>query len=83
MHTVTIQVKSVAGMNGIRALSKKRSIDIVEEVECASPALEGKRLSIQAFKEWINDAEQQPALSLKKVRSEWERKKKELLKSMK
>ncbi|MBS1585292.1 MAG: hypothetical protein JSS82_07050 [Bacteroidetes bacterium] len=80
MQTVTVEINDMAALKALQNMAKKRSIRIVERMESDSPSLPGKPLSIAQFKAWIHDSERSPGISLKDAKSQWQGKRKQLLK---
>lgn len=61
------------------------TLDEIEtnEVHASSPALPGSPMSDREFREWIEQAEKSPTISLKEYKSKWALKKKQLIKLIK
>ena len=71
MHTLTIQIKDNKVLKAIHSLHEKNALTIVEDFKTDSPALEGKPISIAAFKNWIQVAETAPSVTLKSANAQW------------
>ncbi len=71
MQTLTVQVTHQSAIKTLRDLEVKRFIRIVENPGIASPALAGSPLSVNAFKEWIKEAEEGDTVSLKDAKQKW------------
>jgi hypothetical protein len=77
--TVSI-LTSDNGLKALHALEEKHHIRIVDDANLDSPALPGAQMSLKAFKEWIPKSEDAPTVSLKKAKSNWAEKRKQLQK---
>ncbi len=51
----------------------------INEVHTSSPALPGKPIPDQEFRNWIEEAEKGPTISLEEYKSKWALKRKQLL----
>jgi hypothetical protein len=71
MHTLTIQIKDTKALKAIHSLQQKNSLQIVEDIIIESPSLQGRSLSVSAFKTWIEAAETAPSVTLKSAKSQW------------
>lgn len=80
MQTFTVQVKDDDGLKALNALEAKQFIRIVENTGWYSPALPGQTMNINAFKNWIDEAEDTPTVHLKQAKAKWAKKRKQLLK---
>ena len=80
MQTLTIQITNNNGLKAIHALENKHFIKIVENNDFDSPSLPGAALSVTAFRNWINDAENTPTIDLKEAKAKWVLKRKQLQK---
>jgi hypothetical protein len=80
MQTLTIQVTNQNALETLHILEEKHFIKIVDDSALHSPALPGNPLSLEAFKNWITNAEDAPAISLNDAKKEWESKRKKLIK---
>ena len=80
MQILTVQVTNENALKALHTLEEKNFIRIVEDANLSSPALPGSPLPLKAFKEWINNAEEDDTLSLKGAGKKWAVKRKELQK---
>jgi hypothetical protein len=83
MHTLTIQITDDKALKAIHALQEKQALRIVDDVNYESPALEGKPLTLKAFKNWVETSENTPSVSLKSAKSQWMKKRSRLIKLIK
>ncbi|MBX9783525.1 MAG: hypothetical protein K2X48_09555 [Chitinophagaceae bacterium] len=83
MHTLTVTITDKKALKAILALEEKKALRIVDDVSSESPALEGRPLSVAAFKTWIEEAENAPSLSLKSAKAQWMKKRNRLSKLIK
>lgn len=79
MQTFTVQITDNHGLKALHALEEKNFIRIVEEMQSDSPALPGKALGLKAFRNWISESEDAPAIDLKAAKAKWAKKRKQLL----
>jgi hypothetical protein len=77
MQTLTIEITHKNGIDALHNLAEKRFIRIVEPAR-NSVALPGQPISIKEFKDWIEEAENNNTISLKKVKDKWVTKRKQL-----
>ena len=80
MHTLTVTITNKKALKAIHALEEKNALRIVDDISSESPALEGRPLSVSAFKNWMKEAENVPSLSLKSAKAQWLKKRNRLLK---
>ena len=78
MQTLTLEITHSKARRVLQNLVIKNEIRIIEELDIHSPALPGKALSLQEFKQWISIAESAPTISLKAAKLEWTTRKKRL-----
>ena len=82
MQTFTISINNNNALKTLRELEQKRFISIVENDDTDSPALPGKRLSLDQFRKWVADAEQTSTVSLEDAKLIWLGKRKRLQKNI-
>jgi len=63
-QTLTLKITHTHARKALRALEEKHFIKIIDEPSFDSPALRGKVLHLQEFKNWIASAETSPTVSL-------------------
>ena len=80
MQTITIQVTDNSGLKAIHSLEKKQFLKIVDSQEFHSPALPGKPLNLQEFRNWITKTESSATINLKEAKAIWAGKRKQLQK---
>ena len=80
MQTLTLEVTNQAALKTLYNLEEKQFIRILEDTDLDSPALSGKPLSLQTFKNWISAAEASTSVSLKQAKQKWSGKKNQLQK---
>jgi hypothetical protein len=80
MYTLTIHITDKKALKAIHALEEKQVLRIVDDVMTDSPSLEGKPLSVKAFKTWVEVAEKDPYVSLKSAKALWLKKRNRLTK---
>jgi len=78
MQTLTLEITNIRAMRTLQNLVTKNEIRIITESGIDTPALPGKPLSLQQFKQWIATSEAAPTISLKAAKSEWTARKKRL-----
>jgi hypothetical protein len=83
MQTLTIQVTDNNGLKALHALEQKHFIRILENSGTDSPALPGNVLNIDAFRSWINSADDSPTVTLQEAKAKWAAKRKQLGKTTK
>jgi hypothetical protein len=76
MQTIKIQITDESAIKALQDLQEKHFIKIINEPEKSSPALPGKILSSDEFKNWIAEAEKADTISLKDAKTAWARKRK-------
>jgi hypothetical protein len=81
MQTFTIEINNDSALKTLHDLEDRHLISIVSQNITDTPALQGKPLSISHFKNWINDAEGVPSVSLEEAKSIWSAKKQQLNKN--
>ena len=67
MQTITLEINDKEALKKIQLLEDKKLITIVREVTLDTPALAGKPMSTNAFREWINLSEQSGKVSLQEA----------------
>jgi hypothetical protein len=80
MQTLTVQVTDNNGLKALHALEQKHFIRILENPGTDSPALPGNALGMDAFRNWISEADDSPTITLQEAKAKWAHKKKQLLK---
>ncbi len=80
MQTLTLQITNNNALKTLHALEEKQFINILDEFAINSPSLPGKNISLNAFKNWIANAEDTPAVDIKEAKSKWASKRKQLTK---
>jgi hypothetical protein len=83
MQTLTVQVTDNNGLKALHALEQKHFIRILENTGTDSPALPGNALGMDAFRSWINAADDSPTITLQEAKVKWTHKRKQLLKFIK
>lgn len=78
MKTLTLEITHTNARKALRVLEEKHFIKIIDEPSFDSPALPGKVLHLQEFKNWIAGAETSPTVSLNTAKSSWLSKRKQL-----
>lgn len=78
MQTLTVEITHINARKALRALEEKHFIKVIDEPSFDSPALPGKSLNLEAFKNWIAAAESSTAVSLNTAESLWLSKRKQL-----
>ena len=78
MQTLTVEIKNNNALKALHSLEEKKIIKIVRDSNLDSPALPGEQLSLQAFKNWISDAENAASIELKDAKTKWANKRKKL-----
>jgi len=78
MQTLTVEITHTNARKALQALEEKHFIKIIDELLVGSPALPGKALRLQQFKNWIANAEASDTVSLTTAKSIWLSKKKQL-----
>lgn len=80
MRTITIEINDMEALKAIESLERSQAIRVIEDIDIDSPALPGKPMSIEKFREWINDSENSGTISLAEAKSKWQRKREKFLK---
>jgi hypothetical protein len=80
MHTITLQINNNNALKTLQTLESKHFISIIDNSELDSPSLPGAALSINEFKNWIQNAEQSTTVSLNQAKEKWASKRKQLQK---
>jgi hypothetical protein len=83
MKLITIEVKNSNAMKLLHDLELNNMLRIVEEPQMDSPALSGKEMSIQNFRRWIKNAENEDVITLTEAKEKWQQKRKQLQKLIK
>lgn len=83
MQTLTVQITNDNALKTLYALEEKQFINILDEFASNSPALPGTSLNINAFKNWIANAENTATVDAKKAKLKWASKRKQLEKLIK
>ena len=78
MQTLSVQITHNDALKALRALEDKGFIKIVKSPGFASPSLPGKEMDLPVLETWISNAENALTISLKKAKSRWALKKKQL-----
>lgn len=78
MQTLTVRITHANAIKALQDLEEKRFIKIIDELVLDSPALPGKELNLQEFKNWIAGAEASDTISLLTAKSLWLSKRKQL-----
>jgi hypothetical protein len=78
MYTLTIHITDKKALKAIHALEEKQVLRIVDDIMTDSPSLEGKPLSVNAFKTWVEAAEKESYVSLKSAKALWLKKRNRL-----
>jgi len=68
---MTVEVSDRGTLKLLHSLNEKKLIRIVDEAQLNSPSLPGSPLSLNAFKNWVSNAEAGKAISLKKAEQKW------------
>ena len=58
-------------MEILRNFKSKPFINVIESSSFDTPALPGKPISLTEFRNWINNAEQTPMVSLGQAKGKW------------
>lgn len=80
MQTLTVQITDDSALKTLYALEEKQFINILDEFALNSPSLSGKALHLNAFKNWISNAESSAPIALKEAKSKWASQRKKLQK---
>jgi predicted ATP-grasp superfamily ATP-dependent carboligase len=80
MQTVTIAINNMHALQTLHELEEKKLISIIENTELDLPAVAGTPLSLVEFKNWVDNAENTPAISLEEAKSVWKAKRDQLRK---
>jgi len=83
MQTVTLEITNDLAKEVLQTLEEKAFIRIIEKPLFDSPALPGKALNLQAFKNWIANSEVSPTISLNDAKALWQNKRKQLMQAEK
>lgn len=83
MQTVTVEITHENALKALRALEGKRFIKIISESKKIFPALPGRPLTSEEFRNWIAEAEKGDTISLKDAKAAWAKQRKQLLKLVK
>ena len=71
MQTVTVEINDVSAFKELANLEKRQILRIIDNSEYDSPSLPGKPLSLSQFKEWIQQAEETPTVTLAEAETKW------------
>lgn len=82
MQTMMVEVNSTSALKVLCSLSKKKEIKILDEPNRESPSLPGAPLSLDAFRNWVQQAEWAKTVSLEEAKNIWAGKKEELQKKL-
>jgi len=80
MQTLTAQITNNNALKTLHALEEKQFINILDDFALNSPSFPGGKLSLDAFKNWITNAEDTSAVHIKEAKSKWASKRKQLIK---
>ena len=78
MQTLTIELTGKDSLKALQNLEQKDLIRIVKEPDPNLYSLSGEPMTDEDFKNWIEDAEKSPTLSLNEARQLWEMQKKKI-----
>jgi L-rhamnose mutarotase len=81
MQTVTIELKNSNAYKTLHDLEEKDMIRIIKEKKYRSYALLGDPITDEEFREWVEESEKSPTISIEEAKQRWEQKKKMLLKN--
>jgi hypothetical protein len=71
MQTLKIELTGYDSLKVIKDLENKHVIRIVNEPDLNSYALQGKQISEQDFKNWVEYAEESATISLTEAKQRW------------
>jgi hypothetical protein len=83
MQTITLKINNNSVLKTLEELESRHLISIIREEGIGTPALPGTPLSLEQFRNWINNAEQGPTISLKDADEKWAKRKQQLKDLMK
>ena len=78
MQTLTVEITHNNAIKALQHLQEKHFIRILDKPDLNSPSIPGEALSLAAFKDWLEDAENSSTVSLKEAKSTWANKRKQL-----
>ena len=78
MQTITLQINDDSALKTIKELEREHTVRIIDGFDIDSPALPGKPMSIDAFRNWISEAEAAPTISLEEFKTRWAIRRKQL-----
>ena len=83
MQTITLKITHNSAEKVLQTLEDKHLIKVIDRPLFDSPALPGKTLKLQAFKNWIAASETSSSISLNDAKALWQNKKKQLVQTAK
>lgn len=81
MQTIIVEVKNKAAYKELHNLETKNIIRIVKE-DFSSYALQGKPMNLGNFRNWVDNAENTPTVSLTEAKQKWKSQKEKLQKNI-
>jgi hypothetical protein len=82
MQTVTIAINNRNAMQTLHELEEKKMIAIIGNNELDLPVFTGKQFSLVEFRNWVNNAEQSPSISIDEAKEIWKTKRSRLQKNI-
>ncbi|CAN5818861.1 hypothetical protein BH10BAC2_BH10BAC2_26970 [soil metagenome] len=83
MQTLTVEIKNDNALKVLQDLQEKHFISIIAQPDLKSHVFPGEAMTTAEFKQLIEDAENSGSMSLKEAKTQWSKRKKELLKLVK